>query len=73
MYDREDKQIICNLLLPCLQQTRNLHDLVKLEYTDHGKDYETVTATFVNGYSKRANVAADSGTSMIRDIIAQIV
>ena len=73
MYDREDKQIICNLLLPCLQQTRNLHDLVKLEYTDRGGDYETVTATFANGYTKTANVSMDSGTSMIRDIIGQIV
>ena len=66
----EDKALICRLLLPALQATRNLHDLAALEY-DPQK--EIVTATFTNGYSKRANVAADSGTSMIRDIIGQIV
>lgn len=34
---------------------------------------KVVTATFLNGVEKHANVAMDSGTSMIRDIIAQIV
>lgn len=66
----EDKKKICDLLLPVLQATRNLHDLVDLEYDEIG---EKVTATFANGGIKRANVAMDSGTSMIRDIIGQIV
>ena len=68
----EDKQKICDLLLPALQATRNLYDLEKLTYFKHG-DVERVTATFRNGYDKHANVSMDSGTSMIRDIIKQIV
>ena len=66
----EDKQKICDLLLPALQATRNLHDLVDLRYD---KEKEKVYATFANGGTKRANVNMDSGTSMIRDIIIQII
>ena len=61
----EDKQEICKALIPVLQMTRNLYDLVDL-------DFDPVTATFSSGHTKRANVAMDSGTSMIRDIISQI-
>lgn len=66
----EDKQKICSLLVPALQATDNLHDLVALTYDPQN---ETVSACFVSGYIKKANVAADSGTAMIRDIIGQIV
>lgn len=66
----EDKQKICNLLLPALQATRNLYDLTNLYYD---ASTESVIATFSSGYTKKANVAMDSGTSMIRDIISQIV
>lgn len=65
----EDKQQILDLLLPALQATYNLRDLVNLEY-DHEK--EIVLATFTSG-KKIANVAMDSGTSMIRDVIKQII
>lgn len=66
----EDKQKICDLLLPALQETRSLSDLVSLEYDSVE---EVVLATFVNGYQKTANVAMDSGIAMIRDITKQIV
>lgn len=66
----EDKQKICNLLLPALQVTRNLYDLTNLYYDT---STELVIATFSSGYTKKANVAMDSGTSMIRDIISQVV
>ena len=66
----EDKQKILDLLLPSLQATRNLHDLIGLDYDEES---ETVIATFNNGYQKRANVAMDSGTAMICDVIRQIV
>lgn len=66
----ENKQKICDLLVPVLQETRNLKDLLTLDYD---AQHEVVTATFLNGAEKHANVAMDSGTSMIRDIIAQIV
>lgn len=66
----EDKQKILDLLLPALQATRNLHDLIGLDYDEES---ETVIATFNNGYQKRVNVAIDSGTAMICDVIRQIV
>ena len=68
---RENKKEICKALLPVLQMTRNLHDLVDLEYIGDG--IEVVIATFERGYRKTANVIMDSGTAMIRDIIRQIV
>lgn len=67
---KENKQEILNLLLPALQKTRNLYDLAALEY-DPVK--ELVYARFESGYQKIANVAADSGTAMISDVIEQIV
>ena len=66
----EDKQKICDLLLSVLQATHNLRDLEDLEYDP---DNEKVIATFASGDIKRVNVALDSGTSMTRDIIGQIV
>lgn len=66
----ENKQRICELLLPALQETRNLHDLANLTYDE---EREMVIAEFTSGNVKRANVAMDSGTAMIRDIIYQIL
>ena len=66
----ENKQKILDLLLPALKATNNLYDLEFLRYDE---EREEVVATFLNGWSKRANVAMDSGTAMIKDIIAQIV
>lgn len=67
---KENKQEICKALLPVLKMTRNLYDLESLEYNPED---EIVTATFTSGYKKHANVCMDSGTSMIKDIISQIV
>ena len=66
----EDKQRICSALAPVLRLTRNLYDLAYLHYDP---ETETVKATFLNGHTKTANVALDSGTAMIRDILRQIV
>lgn len=44
---------------------------IKKLYYD--KSTETVTATFECGGIKIANVAGDSGTAMISDIIKQVV
>ena len=62
----EDKQKICDLLVPVLQETRDFQELESLKYN------KTVVATFWYGAVKTANVHMDSGTSMIRDIIEQI-
>jgi len=84
---KEDKQHICELLLATLQATRNLYDLVNLEYKviDHFEEAlrstatftrsyeEYVVATFSNGHKKTACVTADSGTAMIKDILNQIL
>lgn len=67
----ENKKEICKALLPVLQMTANLHDLIDLEYVESGR--ETVIATFESGVKKIAIVDLDSGTSMIRDIIGQLV
>ena len=67
---KEDKQKICDLLLPALQATRSLYDLQELEYSE-GRDL--VYAKFESGYQKVVNVAMDSGTAMIHDIVKQIV
>lgn len=66
----EDKQHICSALAPVLRLTRHLDDLAYLRYDPKT---EKVEATFLNGSVKKANVAADSGVAMIRDIIQQIV
>ncbi len=66
----EDKQKILNLLLPALQATSNLDDLHSLKYDP---ERETVTASFLNGAEKIVNVAMDSGTSMIKDILDNII
>ena len=66
----EDKQKILDLLLPALQATRNLADLVGLEYRE---DRELVYAKFASGNYKIVNVAMDSGTAMICDVVHQIV
>lgn len=68
----EDKQKILDLLLPALQATRNLHDLVSLTYVNEA-GFEGVKAEFASGGKKFANTAMDSGTSMIRDVLKQII
>ena len=70
---RENKQEICSKLLDTLQNTRNLYDLVSLEYKRISEYEERVTAVFANGHQKVVNVSMDSGTAMIRDIIKQII
>lgn len=65
----ENKQEILDKLLPALQATRNLQDLKWLRYD---AVTETVIASFENGI-KLVNVMWDSGTAMIRDVIAEIV
>ncbi len=61
----EDKETICKLLCKVLQKTRGASDLVSLTYDSKS---EIVTATFEGG-TKKINVAMDSGTAMILDIV----
>lgn len=61
----EDKQKIMNLLCRTLQTTRNAADLISLTYVPHE---ERVIAHFEHG-DREINVAMDSGTAMIRDVV----
>ena len=65
----EDKQKICDLLLKTLQATDNARDLVSLTYD---AETETVTALFESGGKRVINVAMDSGTAMIRDVMENL-
>lgn len=62
----ENKTEICNELCKVLQLTRDAYDLVSLDYDPK---LEVVTAVFVCGGKREINVAMDSGTAMIRDIV----
>lgn len=61
----EDKQKILNLLCRTLQATDNAADLVSLTYLPQE---DAVIVRFANG-RRRVNVAMDSGTAMIRDVV----
>lgn len=65
----ENKALICEMFKHVLQCTRNLDDLQDLTYDP---ETETVTAVFPAG-KKVANVAGDSGTAMLMDILKQII
>lgn len=65
----ENKQKICDLLLITLQVTSNAADVISLI---HDEESETVTVTFLSGGKRVVNVAMDSGTAMIRDIMANL-
>lgn len=64
------KHDICRALLPVLRMTRALSDLEDLEY--HVYPEEEVHAVFRGGYTKKINVACDSGLAMIKDIVNKI-
>lgn len=66
----EDRQMILDKLLSALQLTRNLYDLMELKYD---AQREVVTGWFANGAHKDVNVACDSGTAMIRDVVKWLV
>ena len=65
----EDKQLIMDLLCKTLQATRNASDVVSLGYD---ADSETVLVTFASGGFRIVNVAMDSGTAMIRDVMTHL-
>ena len=66
---KEDKQEICSLLCRALRATINARDLVSLSYYPEN---EIIIACFRGGGTKQVNVALDSGTAMIRDIMRHL-
>lgn len=67
----EDKQAICNALLLALKKTKDLYDLVELNYIKGDGD-EIVVAKFQNGHEKKVCVNMDSGIAMILDIAIRL-
>lgn len=68
----EDKKKILDLLLPALQETRNLEDLMSLVYVKLENGEERVIAIFPAG-DKAVNITGDSGTAMIQDVLRGII
>lgn len=71
----EDKQKICDLLLPTLQATREYKDLASLTYVvpKQPSRYDSyVEARFASGGKRIINTSMDSGFAMIRDILSWI-
>lgn len=65
----EDKSKICRLLLPVLQETRILSDLIGLEYIP---EKECVVASFPDKPPRTICVACDSGIAMVSDILKRL-
>jgi hypothetical protein len=65
----ENKQEILDSFLPVLKMTRNLNDLIALNYLEGS---EIVEAVFPKG-KKYVCVEADSGTAMMQDILNHII
>mgnify|MGYP003104261003 CR=1 FL=1 len=68
----EDEQAICDALLLALKKTKDLYDLVELNYIKGDGD-EIVVAKFQNGHKKKICVNLDSGIAMIADIATKIL
>ncbi len=64
----ENYQVICTLLCITLRETRQYSDLESLDCAKKGEE-RYVIARFVNGYTRKITVTADSGIAMIRDIL----
>lgn len=65
----ENKEIIVELLKLLLTATRAGQDIDKLMLSE---DQATVTIQFNNGYKKEVCVEADSGISLIKDVINRL-
>ncbi len=68
----ENKQKICDLLLKAVQATSNAWDCEALNYEELPNGDEQVTIIWESGGKKVVNVSMDSGTAMIRDIMANL-
>ena len=67
---KENKQEICDSLCATLQKTRDLRDLLALDFDEK---LEVVTASYEDGREVKIGVLWDSGVAMIADIIREIV
>ena len=67
----EQKQLICDLLLDAIRQTRAGNDVIALKF-DEGKEVVEVFFDGSTAPGRTINVALDSGWAMIKDIVNQI-
>lgn len=68
-----DKRRICSLLPPVVQATRAGQDVTELEYVDNEyTDDAIIRIIWADGSVTRVDVTADSGISMIRDVLKHI-
>lgn len=65
----EDKQKICDLLLPVLKETRRFRNLDDLEYIP---EQGIVIATFADGTIRKADVWLKEGDQVIIETIKQL-
>ena len=65
----ENKQAICDALAETLKLTRNCKDIIRIEYNPNT---ECALICFKNADPIPANVACDSGTALIRDIMRRL-
>ena len=65
----EDKQAICDALLPALKLTRAGAEIEALRYS---KERETITIAYPDGITP-VNVDLDSGAAMILDIVKALL
>lgn len=65
----EDKQVICDYLLKALSFTNYGEEYESLTYNSAD---ESVLILFKDGFSKKVNVACDSGIAMMKDILKAV-
>lgn len=65
----EDKQAICDALAETLRLTRNCDDIIRIEYNPNTE----CALVYLEGADPiPVNVACDSGTALIRDIMRRL-
>lgn len=70
----ENKARITEALFEAVKLTRAGEDIAKMEYINDPNSYgrEHVYIEYANGYRKRVNVAMDSGSALIRDVMKEV-
>lgn len=69
----EDKEKICRMLLPVLQETNNMSNVKDLKY-DKDKEIVTAVVSFSGSLMEiEINVNGDCGAAMILDIVKALM
>jgi len=68
----DNKKLIVEKLMKLIKQTREGKAIENIAYKKGDGDDEFVYIYFLNGYTKKIDVTADSGIAMMRDILERI-